>query len=127
VLIDRLGVLADAYAVGDVAFVGGGFHAAGLHSVLEPAALAKPVLVGPAGRLQADAMRLIAAGGARAVDTPDEMAQVLLEWLGSQNGQGGAGAAAAAVVQSGLGAAERSAALVRELVGRENRPGRNDQ
>jgi hypothetical protein len=72
-------------------------------------------------------MRLIAAGGARAVDAPDEMAQVLLDWLGSEDGRVGAGAAAAAVVQSGLGAAARSAALVRELLGRENRPGRNDQ
>jgi 3-deoxy-D-manno-octulosonic-acid transferase len=35
VLVDRVGVLAELYAVGDAAFVGGGFHAAGLHSVLD--------------------------------------------------------------------------------------------
>ena len=33
VIIDRVGVLGDLYALATVAFVGGGFHAAGLHSV----------------------------------------------------------------------------------------------
>ncbi|HEX4683444.1 MAG TPA: glycosyltransferase N-terminal domain-containing protein, partial [Gemmatimonadaceae bacterium] len=47
VVIDRTGVLGDLYALADVAFVGGGFHAAGLHSVLEPAAFGTPVLFGP--------------------------------------------------------------------------------
>src|SRR5262249_36413758 len=47
VLVDRFGLLGDLYALADVAFVGGGFHAAGLHSVLEPAAFGAPVLFGP--------------------------------------------------------------------------------
>jgi len=47
VVVDRVGVLGDLYALADVAFVGGGFHAAGLHSVLEPAAFGAPVLFGP--------------------------------------------------------------------------------
>ena len=46
VLVDRVGVLGDLYALADVAFVGGGFHNAGLHSVLEPAAFGVPVLFG---------------------------------------------------------------------------------
>ena len=47
VVVDRVGVLGDLYALADVAYVGGGFHAAGLHSVLEPAAFGAPVVFGP--------------------------------------------------------------------------------
>jgi 3-deoxy-D-manno-octulosonic-acid transferase len=50
VLVDRVGVLGDLYALADVAFVGGGFHRAGLHSVLEPAAFGVPVLFGKRNR-----------------------------------------------------------------------------
>ena len=38
VVVDRVGVLGDLYALADVAYVGGGWGTAGLHSVLEPAA-----------------------------------------------------------------------------------------
>src|SRR5207247_1651464 len=37
IIVDRFGILGDLYALATVAFVGGGFHDAGLHSVLEPA------------------------------------------------------------------------------------------
>src|SRR5204862_502249 len=47
IVVDRVGILADLYALADVAFVGGGYHRAGLHSVLEPAVFGVPVAVGP--------------------------------------------------------------------------------
>src|SRR5207249_1856676 len=47
IVVDRVGILADLYALADVAFVGGGYHRAGLHSVLEPAVFGVPVIVGP--------------------------------------------------------------------------------
>ncbi len=46
-LIDAMGELLPFYAASDVAFVGGSLARIGGHNVLEPAALAKPVLVGP--------------------------------------------------------------------------------
>ena len=55
VVIDRLGVLGQIYALADVAFVGGGFHAAGLHSVIEPAAFGVPVLFGPRHHMSREA------------------------------------------------------------------------
>ena len=57
VLIDRVGVLGAIYALADVAFVGGGFHAAGLHSVIEPAAFGVPVLFGPRHEATHDGFR----------------------------------------------------------------------
>src|SRR2546430_9618036 len=55
----RVGILADLYALADVAFVGGGYHRAGLHSVLEPAVYGVPVIVGPHWHGSRDAALLI--------------------------------------------------------------------
>ena len=47
ILIDTIGELGRIYAVGDVVFVGGSLINHGGHNVLEPAAHAKPIIVGP--------------------------------------------------------------------------------
>jgi len=46
-VIDTIGELMTYYACGDVAFVGGSFGDQGGHNALEPAAMGKPVLLGP--------------------------------------------------------------------------------
>ena len=45
-ILDCIGVLADAYRYGQIAYVGGGFGT-GLHNILEPAAFGLPVIFGP--------------------------------------------------------------------------------
>jgi 3-deoxy-D-manno-octulosonic-acid transferase len=47
VLVDTLGELVLFYGAGDVAFVGGSLVPVGGHNLMEPAALAKPMLTGP--------------------------------------------------------------------------------
>jgi 3-deoxy-D-manno-octulosonic-acid transferase len=118
ILVDRYGVLGDLYALADVAYVGGGFHAAGLHSVLEPAAFGAPVLFGPRHARSREASALLASGGAHAVNDRVEIARRLETLLGSTKARDASGAAARAVVERGLGAAERSYQLVTELLGR---------
>lgn len=118
VLVDRVGVLGDLYALADVAYVGGGFHAAGLHSVLEPAAFGVPVLFGPRHVGSRDAVILVAEGGG--VSAPDRTAltTALLQWIEFPDRRADAGVTARRVIASGLGAAERSARLVERLLGR---------
>ena len=70
VVVDRVGVLAQLYSIAWVSFVGGGFHDAGLHSVLEPAAAATPVLFGPQHRNARAAGDLIGIDGAKIASTP---------------------------------------------------------
>ena len=65
IVVDRVGVLADLYALAAVAFVGGGYHRAGLHSVLEPAVFGVPVAVGPHWQMSRDAALLYAVLGGR--------------------------------------------------------------
>lgn len=117
VIVDRVGVLGDLYALASVAYVGGGFHAAGLHSVLEPAAFGVPVLFGPRFSSSRDAELLIAAGGGASEHDAAGLGRRLGEWLSDDSGRAEAGHAARALVEQGLGAAERSWELVAGLLG----------
>lgn len=116
VVVDRVGVLGDLYAVADVAFVGGGFHAAGLHSVLEPAAFGAPVLFGPRFQNSRDAALLAQRHGGAAIGDTAEAERRLRFWLTDPGGRREAGDFARALVRSGVGAAERSFALVDRLL-----------
>src|SRR6476661_1912886 len=66
-VVDRVGALATLYGAGTMAYVGGGFGRAGLHSVLEPAAWGVPVAFGPRWRDSRDAALLLEAGAATAL------------------------------------------------------------
>jgi 3-deoxy-D-manno-octulosonic-acid transferase len=118
IVVDRVGVLADLYALADVAFVGGGFHRAGLHSVLEPAVFGVPIAVGPHWRMSRDAGLLLERGGAIALaqDARHPLHSQWLVWHHDRAARRKAGAAAKQVVAEGRGASERTTALVRDLV-----------
>jgi 3-deoxy-D-manno-octulosonic-acid transferase len=118
VLVDRFGVLGDLYAIADVAYVGGGFHSAGLHSVLEPASFGAPVLFGPRHDKSRDAEKLIQARGGASIKGEIDLELRLRDWLGSVLARDVAGSAAKSMVLEGVGAAERSFALVSSLLGR---------
>jgi 3-deoxy-D-manno-octulosonic-acid transferase len=116
VVIDRVGVLGELYALADLAFVGGGFHAAGLHSVLEPAAFGTPVIFGPRNESSRDAALLAQRGGGAIVATPAELTRRLRNWITDVGARREAGDFARALVRSGVGAAERSFELVNRLL-----------
>jgi len=78
VLVDRVGVLAELYGAGSVAFVGGSFGP-GVHSVLEAAAHGLPVLFGPAMRNSAEAMEMEQLGLGKILREHTEGAQILME------------------------------------------------
>ena len=116
VVVDRVGVLGDLYALADVAFVGGGFHAAGLHSVLEPAAFGAPVLFGPRFQNSRDAALLAQRHGGASVSDAGETERRLRFWITDAAARREAGDFARALVRSGVGAAERSFSLVDRLL-----------
>lgn len=116
VVVDRVGVLAELYTVGRIAYVGGGFHGAGLHSVLEPAAARLPVLFGPRHQSVSAAADLIACGAARSVEGRKVLAEVLLEWLTDDVQRDHAAEQAFGYIQAHLGAASRTAAVLLNLL-----------
>jgi 3-deoxy-D-manno-octulosonic-acid transferase len=111
VLVDRVGVLADLYVLADVAYVGGGFGNAGLHSVVEPAALGVPALYGPRHGNAREAAALAAAGGGRVVGR-ESLREALEALLGSTGVRREGGEAAARFVRGHLGGGAANAALI---------------
>jgi 3-deoxy-D-manno-octulosonic-acid transferase len=99
-----------------MAYVGGGFGRAGLHSVLEPAAWGLPVGFGPRWQGSREAELLLKAGGATAVENTDELRRTWVGWIEDEARRAAQGRLARGIVESGLGAARRSAEMLGELI-----------
>lgn len=69
-IIDSIGLLSKLYSYADVAVVGGGFHDAGLHNILEAATFGVPVIFGNHYRKNPEADDLVSANGGKSF--PDE-------------------------------------------------------
>jgi 3-deoxy-D-manno-octulosonic-acid transferase len=123
ILVDRVGVLADLYTLASVAYVGGGFHKRGLHSVLEPAAAALPVLIGPRYGDSVHATRLLAVGAVRSVADAGALANALEEWLEAPKKNEAPGQRAMDYIESYRGSAEDTADLITQFLPRQDRWG----
>ncbi|MBW8772685.1 MAG: hypothetical protein JF590_05270 [Gemmatimonadetes bacterium] len=118
-LVDKVGVLAALYGAGTMAYVGGGFRRAGLHSVLEPAAWGLPILMGPGWTESRDAVLLREARGAVPLpprQSREDPSTVLTAawggWIRDEGGRVEAGRRARTVVVQHLGASARCADLI---------------
>ena len=117
ILVDRVGVLAHLYTVGIVAYVGGGFHRHGLHSVLEPAAARIPVAFGPHHSNSAAAESLLERSGASEVLSPPELTRVLAEWFTDEVNRAGAAEAAFGYIEEHAGATRRTVSTLTDILG----------
>lgn len=118
VVLDEMGVLAHAYGLASVAFVGGSLVPVGGHNVLEPARHARPVVVGPYTENAAQAVdRLLAAGGAVRISSASALAVVLDELLRDHARAADMGRRAAAVTADGQGSLERHLKILAARLG----------
>lgn len=116
-LADTLGEMMAFYAACDIAFVAGSFKAIGGHNVLEPAALAKPVVTGPElFNFQKATDLLRQAHAMKVVSDEVELAQVLCELFESPEAQRKLGVDALDVVEANRGALEKQLALIEQLL-----------
>ncbi len=116
-VVDAMGELLRFYAAGDVAFVGGSLEPVGGHNLLEPAALGRPVLVGPYTANFADITALLLdAGAVRRVADGAELAAAAAELFGDAALRERMGAAGRELVRSGQGALERTLAEADRLL-----------
>ena len=115
IVIDTIGLLAQLYRLGDVAFVGGSFHGS-VHNVMEPAAMAKPILFGPTIHNAYEAGILKARGAARLVRNAQEMAEELTLLLSDETKQIEMGQIGKQVIEENLGAAERTLVQLRSYL-----------
>lgn len=121
-LLDCLGVLAKAYAVCDVAFIGGSLVPFGGHNPLEPAMFEKPVLFGPHMEDFAEVADLLTARqGAVQVADAGSLTRHLTDLLTRPDRAADMGHHASAVFQENAGAVTRTLGVLSQLrIGKEN-------
>jgi len=95
-ILDTMGELRPLYRRATVAFVGGTLNdVRGGQNPAEPASVSVPVMFGPSFENQQEtASALIAAGGARIVNSSEEIVRVASKWLSNDEARRSAGSAA---------------------------------
>jgi 3-deoxy-D-manno-octulosonic-acid transferase len=122
-LVDTMGELLLFYATCDVAFVGGSLEAVGGHNVLEPAALSKPVLIGPHTFNFADiTQQLVDQGAAVRVSDSGELEAAVRRLFGDSDLRDRMGRAGHRLVRSGQGAVARTLEIIESLLRAEGDP-----
>ena len=114
-IVDSVGLLAKLYALADIAFVGGSFRGS-VHNVMEPAALAKPVIFGPTIQNAYEASLLVDRGGAKLVRTAQALADVIIAWLDDTDARTTAGNIGKQLIEENLGAVARTLVHLRRYV-----------
>ncbi|PTT41534.1 3-deoxy-D-manno-octulosonic acid transferase [Chryseobacterium sp. HMWF028] len=84
-IIDSIGLLSKLYSYADVAVVGGGFHDAGLHNILEAATFGVPVVFGNHYKKNPEANDLIAANGGKSFLDEYTASEFVLFLLNEEN------------------------------------------
>jgi 3-deoxy-D-manno-octulosonic-acid transferase len=118
-LVDTLGELLSFYSAANVAFVGGSLVPVGGHNLLEPAALNRPVIVGPHTFNAADiAQMFLASGAAVQVESATELGAAVLDLLTNAARRDQMIARAHAILQANRGALARLLTLIETLLRR---------
>lgn len=112
-LLDTMGELKVFYALSDIVFVAGSLVKKGGHNVLEPAALARPVIVGPhTFNFEEITRLLIAAGAAARIGQVDELKEKVIELMEDKNKCNEMGRNGSQFVHENRGAIEKTMSLI---------------
>jgi 3-deoxy-D-manno-octulosonic-acid transferase len=123
ILLDTIGELASIYRFAAVVFVGGSLVPRGGHNIIEPAAFARPIVVGPHTEnfrqivldfLRADAVVQITAAGN---DAPNSLARELIRLLSDGECAHAMGERARDILLKNQGATDCTVAAIKEVIG----------
>lgn len=84
-IIDSIGLLSKLYSYADIAVVGGGFHDAGLHNILEAATFGVPVIFGNRYKKNPEADDLISMNGGKSFADEQTAAEFVLFLANEEN------------------------------------------
>ncbi|MCD6282976.1 hypothetical protein J7J84_05165 [bacterium] len=125
VVVDKIGVLLDFYRIADAVILGGTFNPRiGGHNILEPAHLAKPVIIGPHVDSIAEHVLRLRNAGAVVEAAPDELSQALSTLAMDEESRLKIGARARTVARSLAGATACTVrAIIQEMGGAQTGSG----
>ncbi len=119
ILLDSIGELADVYRHATVVFVGGSLVPRGGHNIIEPAAYAKPIVVGPNMDNFRQVVSDFTAGNALVQisgNSPETLAAELTTLLSDAVGAAALGARARAILDQSRGATECTLKAIRTVM-----------
>ena len=111
ILVDSIGVLAEIYRAGSLAYVGGSFTT-GVHNTMEPAVASLPVLFGPVIQNAEEAGLLVQRQAGQVLREPEDAITAVAALLADEARLASVGAAARQVVLDQRGATEKSLAVL---------------
>ena len=118
-VVDTLGELLNFYASADVAFVGGSLVPIGGHNVLEPAALAVPIVVGPYMFNFAEiSVSLLEAGAEVQVLDGDELGSAITQLFADERRRAQVGQAAKRAFEREQGSVLRTVEIIEKTLER---------
>lgn len=119
IIIDRVGVLAELYMLGDITFIGGSFHGS-VHNVMEPAVMGKPVIFGPTIYNSLEAYMLMEHGCGIMIKSADELANELVKLLNDKELRENLGRIAQDLIEKNSGATEKIVQYINEFLKEES-------
>jgi 3-deoxy-D-manno-octulosonic-acid transferase len=121
-ILDTVGELSLAYALGTVVFVGGSLNDRGGHNIVEPALCGKPVIFGPYMSNVEDSVKLLLGRGGLQISSPDQLVRVLGDLLGDSEKCRLLGEKAASQARSVQGAAAQNATHISAMLNQRQAP-----
>ena len=116
IIVDRVGVLAELYLLGDITFIGGSFHGS-VHNVMEPAVMGKPVLFGPTIHNSLEALMLKERGAGIMISDSEELTLELIKLLSDDKLRENLGKNAQTMIEENAGATEKIVSCINEFAG----------
>lgn len=114
---DTMGELQLFYAAADVAFIGGSLVPTGGHNLLEASAVGKPVVFGPhMFNFQEISHMALERGAGAQIQSPEQLAPAVSDFLGNANRRDDAGEAGRKMVEENRGALAANMRVIEQLL-----------
>lgn len=116
-VVDTMGELPLFYGTADIAFVGGSLVPRGGHNLLEPAALGRPVIIGPHYfNFNEISRQFLSANAAIQIDSSESLANAVIELFRSPQKRADMGQAGQQLIQHSQGASQRLLNLIKRHI-----------
>jgi 3-deoxy-D-manno-octulosonic-acid transferase len=116
-LLDTIGELASAYALADIAFVGGSLVPRGGHNILEAAQHGAAIVVGPHNENFRDIVTLFRVAKALIITNADQLVTTFLDLLADESRRRDLGSRAREILRANAGATARTLGALESLLG----------
>jgi 3-deoxy-D-manno-octulosonic-acid transferase len=116
-VVDTMGELPLFYGTADIAFVGGSLVPRGGHNLLEPAALGRPVVIGPHYfNFNEISRQFLAANAAIEINSSESLAETVIALFRSPQKRADMGQAGQQLIQHSQGAGQRLLNLIKRHI-----------